>query len=151
MTANPCVKEVTCFQGRCSTPVLAPDGSACVVTNWMGRTLPGFCQRGKCSTAATAAFYNQQQAGAIWSNGGALQLPALPDVSVAPGLHRGNKAAYVHTALQYWHQTAAQGMSCGFLNGGCGVNVCEVVQGGLFAADGNATATIMCTDPRGER
>ena len=150
VTANPCVKEVTCFQGRCSTPVLAPDGSACVVTNWMGKTLPGFCQRGKCSTAATAAFYNQQQQGAIWSNVNALQPLALSDVNIDSGLHKGKKVAYVNTALQYWHQTAAQGMSCGFLNGGCGVKVCELVQGGLLATGGNATATTTCTDPRGE-
>ena len=99
-----------CSNGNCGAPVYEPDGTACVLTDSSANTVPGFCQAGTCSTAATSAFYNSQLSSA--------------KVKVSSRIRKGSASSYVNTALKFWDEMAFKSKSCTFNNGGCGTSVC---------------------------
>ncbi|CAI5994226.1 unnamed protein product, partial [Closterium sp. NIES-65] len=129
VTSNPCIAGYTCNSGKCGNPIVEPDGTSCVDSDYQGNTFPGFCQSGSCQISAVQSYYGSAQKTSMWLPEG-VSLPTLPElkISVSPGLTgtNGSAGGFVGRSLGFWHRLSRQSRSCTFNNGGCGVFACRV-------------------------
>ncbi|CAI5468481.1 unnamed protein product [Closterium sp. Yama58-4] len=129
VTANPCIAGNTCNSGKCGNPIIEPDGTSCVDSDYQGNTFPGFCQSGTCHISAVQSYYGSAQKTSMWLPEG-VSLPTLPElkISVSRGLAGTNGSAegFVGRSIGFWHRLSRQSRSCTFNNGGCGVFACRV-------------------------
>ncbi|CAI7843574.1 unnamed protein product [Closterium sp. NIES-53] len=129
VTSNPCIAGYTCNSGKCGNPIVEPDGTSCVDSDYQGNTFPGFCQSGTCQISTVQSYYGSAQKTSMWLPEG-VSLPTLPElkISVSPRLAGTNGSAegFVGRSLGFWHRLSRQSRSCTFNNGGCGVFACRV-------------------------